>query len=275
MSNIDIQKTFGNHLPKIKDVKTMLFDPIWSEEEHLSYGFELIFIKKGSIDLEFEDQSFLGNKGDLLLVPPKTIHRDNFDTNTGLSALHCSFDWPLADLFLHHVSNSKLISMSPSAKSEINRMTEIIRPEFLINGELSQLFMRSWLLSLLYFILGQCHQSKEEHNSSRKDKIIEKITAYLKKNYHLPLSLEHISDDLRISPSHLSHLFSSEKNYSLFNALTSIRIDKAKELLVENKYSIDQISSKVGYSSSNYFSKVFKKHCGCSPRDYKLNPIIF
>ena len=51
--------------------------------------------------------------------------------------------------------------------------------------------------------------------------------------------------------------------------ITTIRINKAKELLKDSGYSIQEIGSLVGYDNQLYFSRMFKKQTGCSPSQYR------
>jgi AraC-like DNA-binding protein len=50
----------------------------------------------------------------------------------------------------------------------------------------------------------------------------------------------------------------------------SLQLNEAKRLLVDTKYSIEKISSIVGFSSANYFCKSFRKNVGVSPLQYRL-----
>ena len=68
---------------------------------------------------------------------------------------------------------------------------------------------------------------------------------------------------LHVSGYHLSHVFSRESNFSLFAYLTAVRMEKAKALLAEGELTVSQVAHAVGYATPNYFSKVFRKQCGC------------
>ena len=54
------------------------------------------------------------------------------------------------------------------------------------------------------------------------------------------------------------------------NPLVSVRMEKAREFLMERKYKIYEIADKTGYTSSRYFTDAFKKRFGISPGDYIL-----
>jgi AraC-like DNA-binding protein len=101
-----------------------------------------------------------------------------------------------------------------------------------------------------------------------RHRIVAAAKKYLDKNYHHPVRLEDVANDLGISPFYLSRIFSSQSDFSLFQYLTDIRMNEAKKLLRENRHIINDIASMVGFESLSYFSKVFKKHVGCAPSQY-------
>ncbi len=83
------------------------------------------------------------------------------------------------------------------------------------------------------------------------------------------LSIKDISEHVFLSSSYICTLFKNETGMTLNQYLTEYRIEKAKELLIDPRYKITDISSKVGYSDGNYFGKTFKKQVGMSPSEYR------
>ena len=71
------------------------------------------------------------------------------------------------------------------------------------------------------------------------------------------------------SSSYVCTLFKNETGKTLNQYLTEFRMEKAKSLLKDSRYKINDISSKVGYSDGNYFGKTFKKFVGLSPSEYR------
>lgn len=82
------------------------------------------------------------------------------------------------------------------------------------------------------------------------------------------LSLKEIAVKLNISYGYLSTAFTKTFGISFSKYLANLRLEKARGLLMERKYKIYEISDKVGYSSSRYFTDAFKKKYGLSPADY-------
>jgi YesN/AraC family two-component response regulator len=99
-------------------------------------------------------------------------------------------------------------------------------------------------------------------------KAIDEIIAYVDKNYNKDIGLTELSELVGMNPAYLSVLFKDTVGKTYIKYLTGIRMEKACELLKEdNKVSV--VASMVGVSDVHYFSEIFKKYTGKSPREYK------
>ena len=103
-----------------------------------------------------------------------------------------------------------------------------------------------------------------------KVKLFRKVTEYIINNIEEELNLEGIANSFNLSPYYFSRSFKECMGCNLTDYINMIRIRKAKELLKKNDMSIKEVSYSVGYSDPNYFSKVFKKYEGYSPKEYKF-----
>lgn len=83
------------------------------------------------------------------------------------------------------------------------------------------------------------------------------------------ISLNSVAEIVDMSPSYFSSVFSKEVGKTFVEYLTEIRMDKAKELLMCTSMKTSDIGHKVGYKDSHYFSFIFKKKQGCSPKEYR------
>ena len=79
------------------------------------------------------------------------------------------------------------------------------------------------------------------------------------------ISLNTAANVANVSSNHFSALFSQNMGQTFIEYLTSLRMNKAKELLASRRFSIGEVSSMVGFSDSKYFSTCFKKQFGTSP----------
>ena len=83
------------------------------------------------------------------------------------------------------------------------------------------------------------------------------------------MTLASIADVLNISPGYLSSNFKKFTNSTLSDYIAFVKIEKAKELIDQHEYLMYEISGMLGFENPYYFSKVFKKMTGISPREYE------
>ena len=82
------------------------------------------------------------------------------------------------------------------------------------------------------------------------------------------LSSQMIADQLKLSDGYLRKMFREEMGVTLSDYILQFRIDKARGLLLKESAKISGIYEELGFSSSQYFSTVFKKKTGFSPKEY-------
>lgn len=100
--------------------------------------------------------------------------------------------------------------------------------------------------------------------------VVDQIKALLDKEYDRNFELERLADTTGMSPSYVSRLFSAQTGQTITDYLIELRIEKAKQFLVDHPDLKNyQISQLVGYSDPVYFNKLFKRMAGMTPKDYK------
>jgi len=101
--------------------------------------------------------------------------------------------------------------------------------------------------------------------------LVQQVQNYIDHHYmDSDLSLEKVAAQVNLSPSHFSVVFSQETGQTYTVYLTKLRIKKAKELLRMTTLRSTDICYQVGYSDPHYFSHVFGKHTGFSPKQFRL-----
>lgn len=144
------------------------------------------------------------------------------------------------------------------------------------------LFMHSlndvFCINQLTHFLQSLFPSKYEDNSNKgvmsgqtENVLVIKTLTFINQNIHSPLYLDEIADNLQVSREHLSRLFKEEMNTTFNSYVNRLKIDLAKNYIQLNTMDLYQIANKLGYSSSRYLSKVFKKITGMTIKEFKSN----
>ena len=104
----------------------------------------------------------------------------------------------------------------------------------------------------------------------RENRVVEKIKAYIRRNYRAEIELSRLAEEVFLSPSYLSKMFRAETGETITDYIISYRIARARELLDrEDGLKTYEIGELVGYPDPAYFNKVFKKMTGMTPREYR------
>ncbi|MDR2749068.1 MAG: helix-turn-helix domain-containing protein, partial [Clostridiales bacterium] len=93
--------------------------------------------------------------------------------------------------------------------------------------------------------------------------------AYIRKNLSKRLSLNDIAAVFNFSPGYLSQLFSKYAEMGFVDFVTMARIEAAREMLANTDAKVFEIAERLGFGNALYFSKVFKKMTGLSPREFQ------
>lgn len=108
---------------------------------------------------------------------------------------------------------------------------------------------------------------------ARHANIIHRCIQYVGANYGSKITLEQAARMVYLSPPYLSRIFKKETGITFNEYLNSMRITKAKELLRHQDLRLTDIAFLVGYEDQSYFTKVFKRHAGVSPSEFR-NQIV-
>lgn len=91
----------------------------------------------------------------------------------------------------------------------------------------------------------------------------------LQANFQSDIVRKDIANMAKLHPAQLSRLVREQKNQTLREYITDIRLEHALELLKQENLTIDAIASYCGFNYTNYFIRVFRKRCGVSPAEYR------
>ena len=144
---------------------------------------------------------------------------------------------------------SEYLSQSPGSEVIVNKLTEIV------------------LIELVRINFGR--EGQEPFLLALDDKVISKALNYLHDEPGHSWTIELLAERVALSRAAFARKFKQLVGLGMFQYLTELRIQKAKEMLRETTLSVDEIAGRVGYESDLSFIKVFKKHIGKTPRQFR------
>jgi two-component system response regulator YesN len=121
-------------------------------------------------------------------------------------------------------------------------------------------------------LLNAVIEYRDSHKGGRYQSVIIKAKEYIDRNFASgDISLHSTASYVGISPNHLSTVFAQETGENFIDYLTRIRLDRAKYLLHNTAMKSADIAYETGFNDPHYFSYIFKKNAGVSPREYRIS----
>jgi AraC-like DNA-binding protein len=128
-------------------------------------------------------------------------------------------------------------------------------------------FVAKTLLQQLIIAIAQnTKKQSQNHSTSLK---VEKIINYMHQKINEKVNLNELSDLVQLSPAYLSRSFKEITGYSMIEFFNKMKMDKAKELMLEGDIKIKEVAQTLGYTDEFYFSRIFKRMAGISPSEFQ------
>lgn len=119
-------------------------------------------------------------------------------------------------------------------------------------------------------LLKEALRIRDEKQQTQGKKVLQSALDYIEDNYaQTTLNLNEVAQAIGMSPNYFSGMFSQEMQMTFVEYVTDKRMEQARRLLRETDQSSAQIAAAVGYKDAHYFSFVFKKTVGMSPREWR------
>lgn len=119
-------------------------------------------------------------------------------------------------------------------------------------------------------IIDKLVSEREQFSRRYTEVIVESAKAHMAWEYSdTELSIGKIAKEIGVTPNYLSRIFKDVTKESCIEFLTRLRLEEAKRLLAQSSMKSYEIAERTGYNNPNYFSALFKKYEGCTPKDFR------
>ena len=250
---------------------------------HWHPEIEITYVRKGTMCYKVNNLVYHLKEGDIVFNNSGALHSGTMENQEDCAYIPVTFDPRLIYGFFQSTINSKYVdpviqdSMLPAIcidqseswhKPFREYLLRIIaldekKPDF-YELDITICLQSMWRL-LLEHITYEPQASRE--NSLEYDRI-KKILSYIEENYQNKITLNDIAGHIHLCESECTRLFKRHMNTTLFAFLQEYRIERSLEFLQADQ-PVSAVADKAGFSDPNYYSKVFAKIKGCSPREYR------
>ena len=115
----------------------------------------------------------------------------------------------------------------------------------------------------------QIHSYYQMQGQGKKSRVVRQVKEYVEENYMDGLDLESLEQRLYLSINYIRTIFKEQTGYTILEYITDYRFSKAEQLLKDKKLKIGEVSRMVGYDNVSYFTSLFTKRYGMSPRVFQ------
>lgn len=242
--------------------------------------YVLIYCTSGSGHYQVEDRHYEVKANQYFILPaykPHTYASNNDDPWT-IYWIH--FSGSLASYYTPKTEAP--ITVSPNLNSRIADRNAIFEDMFMTLSDGYTIEKLRYTSSLLHFYLGSLqylpiyrkyHKKDEQDITNEEQLITNAALQFMEENLEKNLSLQQLADYTGYSISHFSMIFKKHVGHSPLSYFNLLKIKKACCLLDTTEMKINQISSMMGFSDALYFSRLFTKTIGVSPKKYREQTI--
>ena len=277
---------FDNVFPITSNLFSFKHDFILTPNYH-DY-LEIGYIVEGKGFLNIGNKKCPINKNDIIIIGNHELHTWTKHKNEGFTILVVFFlpeliykaggseidlDY-LKPFFLRNESFSNIIH--PTKMNHGNIQDYIDKIHYLLQKKSSnyRIDIKTYLINILWKISNYSEYNNLRPTEEYSKKIeninkLKEVIAFIQTEYHNNITLEEISKKANFSTCYFCKFFKKVVGCTFTKYLLSIRIDKAKELLIAENISITAVAYKVGFENLSYFFRKFRELTGLCPKEFR------
>lgn len=231
----------------------------------------LNYTREGGGRINRGAHEFHARVGDFLLFPPETVHDYSMHRAVG----HWTHLWVY---FRPRASWEGLLDWPARTRGVLalriggaGDRDEAVRAfELLIDYARGAAPRRiEFAMNLLERVLLLCDRHNPRSAAGRHDERIRKAIVYMAGHVSQSPSVADIAGHVALSESRLAHLFREQTGLAPMQYLERLRVDRAREMLIGTGRSVSEIAYQCGFGHPFYFTRVFKRHTGRPPREFR------
>lgn len=243
-------------------------------DTHLHKAIEIIFVTSGSVACRIQDTEITLNSNDTVLINPLFAHRIRPLTPASITYMQIDISkydlretYPVSLCFNEFVSHQFTEShFLIQEHTELFRVLQNLKEEAIGQQKGFQLYIKGYIFEIAAYIHRHFLSPKTISEKYLPD--ISAMVTYIEENYHSKIYLEDIAKAAGLEKYSICKTFKKATGQTLVDYINFVRLQKARALLTAGDSNIAQVAFSCGFSSVQYFNRVFKNYYACTPSVY-------
>lgn len=263
----------------INTFKKHLINHSFIEEPHRHNSYVLVFFTKGSGTHEIDFDTFIIQPGSVFFMQPGQIH--HWDLSDDIEGFVVFYSQEMYNLYF----GQKTIGEYPFYSS-VNTIPEIlfdmaeskaILPYFdamILENQSDQMMKRDKIMNLLDIIhieISRKYSETHLHEAHSYNVKIKNFEVLLEHYFKTEKAPSFYASKLTITLKHLNRICNEILKKTTTEVITDRIILEAKRMLMDKKFTINEIATELGYDDYSYFTRLFKKNTGMTPTDFRIS----
>ena len=248
---------------------------------HWHDEIEVIYIKKGTLEVIIDDEHYSGKAGDVYFVNPRQIHMMETD-DLSVEYYTVLFDMNLikfihidetGEYFTAILDEELRLPTDMKGLGAYKDILGIIKDVIRVNESKTKLYKmesRIKLLEIMRMLLLDVSDERKNNDTILKNREVRRqILTYIEDNYSEKISLYDIAQIAHMSEKYFSRFFKDNFGITFVDYVNRVRLERAATLLKTTDDSVTDVAMQVGYGNISYFIRSFKKSFGVSPHKFR------
>ena len=234
---------------------------------HIHSDIEMVYIKGGTTRAFCNGEEYLLKAGDIFMTFPNQVHYYSDcseDCRSILLIMNPSLAFGYTDTLMERTPTSAVYAPTENDQY-LYEIIETAYKESLVNPD------KNVIVALATAIIGKLLKGYNFRDISSSNTSVSKILKYCATHFREEITVKDLSKEFNVSESHISHTFNNKLKVSFCDYINSLRLIEAARLLKDKNRTITEISNSCGFGTIRTFNRVFYKHFGLTPSEYRKN----
>lgn len=248
---------------------------------HTHDDVEIMYVISGTCRVDISEASYSLKKGDFMILNANVPHRLVILEGKPCRMLNVEFTFSEQDHSFPSLQEIAAQNEEVAALFAIDEPYLVLRDSVEVYQTLRSLvlemddrgrddnLMARLLLTQLLIHIARLSASSVSLATHQTEMYVKHTMEYIHHHYDCDIQVKDIASAVSLHPGYLHRIFKQLTGQTIMQYLTQFRIDKAKMLLIHTDIPIVEIPEYIGINSRPYFSALFKKHTGCTPRQFR------